>query len=127
MIFVNSLATSVPGRVDEDGDIKWEPDNKILWQLRAGDPLAGVPPVLRWHHHRHHRRPHDDRVGDPQSGRRIAYPCAHIPIAGSLVIGEECSLCAERISLNYHLNDKARKHRYNVNIFSTSVMKCVTS
>jgi len=31
MILVTPCATGVPGEVDEDGNIKWEPDNKILF------------------------------------------------------------------------------------------------
>merc|ERR1719263_2041982 len=31
MIFLSAIATGTPGQVDEDGNIKWEPDNKILF------------------------------------------------------------------------------------------------
>merc|ERR1719443_189502 len=31
MILITPCATGVPGEVDEDGNIKWEPDNKILF------------------------------------------------------------------------------------------------
>merc|ERR1719160_1163272 len=31
MIAINSCATGVPGRVDEDGNTKWEPEHKILF------------------------------------------------------------------------------------------------
>jgi len=31
MVLVTPCATGVPGQVDEDGNIKWEPDNKILF------------------------------------------------------------------------------------------------
>merc|ERR1711904_587246 len=31
MVLVTPCATGVPARVDEDGNIKWEPDNKILF------------------------------------------------------------------------------------------------
>merc|ERR1719321_949673 len=33
MIFVTPLATGTPAQVDEDGNIKWEPDNKILFYI----------------------------------------------------------------------------------------------
>jgi hypothetical protein len=33
MILANSFATGTPGQVDEDGNIKWEPDNKILFYV----------------------------------------------------------------------------------------------
>ena len=31
MVLVTPCATGVPGQVDEDGNIKWEPENKILF------------------------------------------------------------------------------------------------
>ena len=31
MVLVTPCATGVPAQVDEDGNIKWEPDNKILF------------------------------------------------------------------------------------------------
>merc|ERR1739848_383585 len=31
MVLVTPCATGVPAEVDEDGNIKWEPDNKILF------------------------------------------------------------------------------------------------
>jgi hypothetical protein len=33
MIVANSFATGTPGQVDEDGNIKWEPENKILFYV----------------------------------------------------------------------------------------------
>merc|ERR1719378_684910 len=31
MIFVSAIATGTPARADEGGNIKWEPENKILF------------------------------------------------------------------------------------------------
>merc|ERR1719159_2062221 len=31
MIFVSAIATGTPAKADEDGNIKWEPENKILF------------------------------------------------------------------------------------------------
>merc|ERR1711865_406170 len=38
MVLITPCATGVPGQVDEDGNIKWEPDNK--WEPVA--PLLSV-------------------------------------------------------------------------------------
>merc|ERR1719181_1813147 len=31
MIFLSAIATGTPAQADEDGNIKWEPDNKIMF------------------------------------------------------------------------------------------------
>merc|ERR1719263_2308770 len=33
MIIINPLATGSPAQVDDDGNIKWEPENKLLFYI----------------------------------------------------------------------------------------------
>merc|ERR1719321_1121343 len=41
MVLVTPCATGVPGQVDEDGNIKWEPDNPILLYCVIGIRILG--------------------------------------------------------------------------------------
>jgi len=41
MVLVTPCATGVPGQVDEDGNIKWEPENKILFYVVVAIRILG--------------------------------------------------------------------------------------
>merc|ERR1739848_810848 len=41
MVLVTPCATGVPAEVDEDGNIKWEPDNKILFYCVVAIRILG--------------------------------------------------------------------------------------